>query len=61
MKPRRLLPVGEGRAPYVGLRFTYDDLAMIDATAEERQTSRSGLIRELVLAGLQREATAAAF
>jgi hypothetical protein len=57
MKPRRLLPVGEGRAPYVGLRLTPEDLAVIDAVAEQRELSRSAAIRELVKAGLDRETT----
>jgi hypothetical protein len=57
MKPRRLLPIGEGEAPVVGLRFPVEDLAVIDAVAEQRELSRSAAIRELVKAGLQLEST----
>jgi len=57
MKPRRLRPVGEGEAPHVGLRFPVEELAVIDAVAEQRELSRSAAIRELVKAGLDREST----
>jgi hypothetical protein len=57
MKPRRLLKIGEGPAPFVGLRFNTDDLAIIDAIAEQHELSRSAAIRALVKAGLDRETT----
>jgi len=37
--------------------LTPEDLAVIDAVAEQRELSRSAAIRELVKAGLDRETT----